>query len=588
MRSRLYMTKVILMIISLTVFTGIAYDVRADDLVIDIRDFTEGDLVVDGFKLKEKTKLYIAAVGAESESGDGMYAYGWILDAATREPAWILDEEDTKRYLKSDYLREFDGEVTLPKGTYEAYYFAGQPLYFDGVNISIDNLEDAVNLLEHLFGGDKEKYYKRYSEDTRDLMFTIRAPENSFEKFNPVDELGDKALVNFTRVGDDFYESKGFTLKKDMALKVIALGEYVPGDRVFVDFGWIIDAASRRKVWQMDKWNTTWAGGGRKNRGFVGDVDLPAGNYVAFYASDNSHSFGDWNVQPPYDPLHYGLAVYATDENELKNVAEYVDDYPAEHAIIDLTRIRDNKYESKGFTLKKKADLHIVALGEFGYDDYFVDYGWIENLDNNEIVWEMTEENTEHAGGAAKNRKFDGLVTFPAGSYMVYYVSDGSHSYRNWNASPPIDQKMWGISVFWAGKNFDSSIVTVFEDTPENKNLLVDLTGIGDDEDVREAFRLESPGKIHIFALGEGRDGEMYDYGWIENAENGDVIWEMTYRKTKHAGGDRKNRMVDTNIYLEAGRYYAYYVTDGSHSFPDFNASPPRYPQKWGIQISKM
>ena len=365
----------------------------------------------------------------------------------------------------------------------------------------------------------------------------------------------------------------------------MAIGEYSSGDRVFVDFGWIINAETRKKVWQMDKWNTSWAGGGRKNRSFVGEVKLPAGNYVAGYATDDSHSFGKWNVLPPYDPLHYGLAIYPASDGDRKHIREFTDDY-SEPVIISLTRIRDDKFRQKGFTLKKGTDLHVLAIGEFGYQDEFVDYGWIEDAVTGEVIWKMTEENTEHAGGGKKNRKFDGIVNLPAGSYMAYYVSDGSHSYRDWNAAAPIDRDLWGISVYGIGKNFDVSGIETFDDIPENSNILVRIIGIGDDEEIREPFTLDKSRKVHIYSLGEGKSGTMYDYAWIEDADNGDVLWEMTYRKTRHAGGAKKNREVNTDILLDAGRYYVYYVTDGSHSFPDFNASRPDYPQKWGITIT--
>jgi hypothetical protein len=280
------------------------------------------------------------------------------------------------------------------------------------------------------------------------------------------------------------------------------------------------------------------------------------------------------------------MIICPADRNDIESTAEYIDDY-SEPVIVQITRVRNNQYKYKGFTLDKETDLHVVALGEYGYEDEFVDYGWIESVGSGDVVWEMTEDDTEHAGGAAKNRRFDGIVTLPRDSYMVYYVSDGSHAYRRWNTAAPFEEKMWGITVYGAGKDFDSSSVKVFNEPPENKDVLVSLTGIGDDEEVRQFFELDSSTRIRIFALGEGRDGEMFDYGWIEDAETGEVIWEMTYRKTRYAGGGRKNRMVDTRVTLEAGEYYAFYVTDDSHSFPDFNTSRPDQPHKWGITITK-
>nr|MBN2276828.1 hypothetical protein [candidate division Zixibacteria bacterium] len=562
-----------------------AVSVYADDVVVDFREFYEGDLAVDGFELNGKTRLTIDIVGAELKHSDDLYAYGWILDAASREPVWVLKEQDTQRFGKNKEVRQFSGEVTLPAGRYEVYYYAGQPYYYDNLEIKIDNLSEAIDLLQNLFDDsrDKEKYY---SEDIGDFMMQIKAPTGSFSKFNPVEDLGRKAIVEFSRPGDDYFENKGFSLKKDMPVKIIAIGEYFSSDRVFVDYGWIINADTREKIWQMDKWNTSWAGGGRKNRAFIGQIDLPEGNYVASFVTDDSHSFGKWNVMPPYDPLHYGMVIYPANEGDLKSAADYVDNY-SEPIIVQIARVRNDEYAYKGFTLKKESRLHIVALGEYGSLEEFVDYGWIENVDDNEVVWKMTGDNTEHAGGASKNRRFDGIITLEPGNYMVYYISDDSHAYRDWNSTAPYDQEMWGVTIYGAGRDFDEKAVTVFDELSTSSKRLVNLVGLGDDEDVRQTFELKKPGKVHIFALGEGKDNRMYDYGWIENARTGEIIWEMTYRKTRHAGGGSKNRMVDTYINLDAGTYNAYYVTDGSHSFPDFNTSRPDRPHMWGITISQ-
>jgi len=588
MSLKVFLSGVIAFFLLCVLFLVGATIAKADEIIVDMRDFAEGDLVVDGFELKNKTRLSIHAIGAELKHSDDMYAGGWILDADSREAIWILNEEDTRRYQRSKQVREYEDEISLPAGRYEVYYYAGQPFYFDGINLKIDDLGKAFELLGKIFDDeDIDEDNLIYDSDiSEDLMFQIKAPDGSFNKFNPVTEIYENNIIDFSQPEDDFYEKKGFTLKKDMTLKIIALGEYSPSDRVFVDYGWIYDADSRKKVWQMDKWNTSWAGGGRKNRAFIGETKLPAGNYVACFATDDSHSFGEWNVLPPYDPLHYGMIIYATNKSDIKQVADFEDTYE-EPIVVQIIKVRNKQYKNKGFTLKKEADLHIVALGEFGYSDEFADYGWIEDVSENEIIWEMTEDNTEHAGGASKNRKFDGIVTFPAGDYVVYYVTDDSHAYRRWNASAPLEKKMWGITIYGAGKNFDTSIVSTFDELPQNSNILASLIGIGDDEEVRQNFKIDKSQKVHIFAIGEGKSGEMFDYGWIENEDTDEVIWEMTYRKTRHAGGDRKNRLVDTHISLEAGNYNVYFLTDGSHSFPDFNASRPDYPQKWGITVSK-
>jgi len=37
----------------------------------------------------------------------------------------------------------------------------------------------------------------------------------------------------------------------------------------------------------------------------------------------------------------------------------------------------------------------------------------------------------------------------PKGSYTLFYETDDSHSYRNWNDDPPRDPEMYGITIYY-------------------------------------------------------------------------------------------------------------------------------------------
>ena len=60
----------------------------------------------------------------------------------------------------------------------------------------------------------------------------------------------------------------------------------------------------------------------------------------------------------------------------------------------------------------------------------------------------MKEEKAEYAGGAVKNKVTKQLLKLDAGDYLVYYKTDDSHSYPDWNEDPPRDRENWGITVF--------------------------------------------------------------------------------------------------------------------------------------------
>jgi hypothetical protein len=122
-------------------------------------------------------------------------------------------------------------------------------------------------------------------------------------------------------------------------------------------------------------------------------------------------------------------------------------------------------------------------------------------------------------------------------------------------------------------------------DPDDDKYILVQIVGVGDDEEHEKQFTLNRDTDVRIYALGEGDRDEMYDYAWIEDYNTSRTVWKMRYRDTRKAGGASKNRLFDGTIRLKRGTYVVYYVSDDSHAYGDWNQNPPRDRTSWGITI---
>ena len=548
-------------------------------------EFKVHDLQRLAFAVDGETEVRIEAVGASLQSGEYMFAYPWIIDARTRALVWSMDEEVTEPVTGSNWLRRYDDDLRLRQGTYELYYYSGWPdLLSRGGSVDLENLGDVFKRLGEWLsrrksgaaGGETlaSDYYVRVTGNSS-LIHAIAQPPPR------------EAVVSLTHPGNDAYLHDAFTVRAPSDLEVYAIGEYSSSGDAMVDWGWIADATSGRRVWEMDHDNTDPAGGAEKNRLFHDHIHLAAGNYVAYYVSDDSHTYDDWNSPPPYDPEGWGLQVFVSDAQRAQVVP--CEDLRQSHPLLQLVGIGDNELRSAAFRLSLAEPLRVYAIGEYDkYGDQMSDYAWVVRREDKRKVWTMTPDNTEPAGGASKNRQFDGVVDFAAGDYTLYYSSDGSHSYGGgWNAAPPHDQKSYGVSLFAASDNFDPATFTLLEKPEESgAGVLAAITRVGNDADIIKHFTLRSPTRVRIVAEGEGgRDG-MADYGWIEDAAGGDIVWEMTYRKTAHAGGAEKNRMVDQTILLDKGEYAVHYVSDDSHAYGSWNDDPPTDPESWGITVS--
>jgi hypothetical protein len=552
--------------------------------LVDLDDFLPGDVRFSGFKLNNEStvEIEVSLLKPRRTDNDLLYTYAWILNADTRDLVWeAFRSEQVDREGENIILKK---TLTLSPGIYEAYYSTCP--YYDRWGEEYNNYHGIVSgLMNLLFDHDIDDRY--FKEDFEGLYYRIHGPGQSLTADEVSDlqkALKDRSVLSLTPERDDMYNARQIKVKQSVKVRVYALGE-ARKDEAF-DFGWITNVKTRERVWQFRYRQSEHAGGAYKNRLVDKEIELEPGDYEVVYVTDDSHSYHDWNMAAPFDPEFWGLTIWCVKPEE-KNLVGTIDEAESEvwHNVVKYDKARDNDYFAGGFTLKKAMDVYISAMGE-GKDDEMYDYAWIVMAgESHQKVWSMDYYDTEHAGGAEKNRLFDGVVHLAAGNYIVYYVTDDSHAYNSWNSAKPFDPEAWGVSVSVPADEYRDGTVGYYAEA-EDPSILAKIVRVGDHARKQEKFSIDKDQYIHIYALGEGDRDEMYDFAWIENAYTGKIIWEMTYRKTENAGGARKNRMYDDRLLLPAGEYYVIYETDDSHAFGDWNDSPPYDQMNYGITIS--
>ena len=253
-------------------------------------------------------------------------------------------------------------------------------------------------------------------------------------------------IVALTKVGDSESRSRGFTLNRAMDVRVYALGEGRT-DRL-VDYGWITSVATHQKVWEMRYADTEPAGGDAKNRMVDRTIHLEKGDYVVHYVSDDSHSYDDWNAAAPSDGQHWGITLLAAqgplDRSPVSEYAEKAD--PS--VIAQIVRVRDDENPRKTLQARSRepgADLRARRGQRPLARRLRLDRGRAHREDG------VGDDLPDHR--ARGRRRQEPAVrrhrsrSRPA-STLLRYESDGSHSFGSWNASPPDDPDMWGITVY--------------------------------------------------------------------------------------------------------------------------------------------
>jgi len=572
---------IFLIILSLTGLT------HAEEQILELKNLQDHQVNYAGFVLNRDANVHIKAIGAGArrelrrvhnsyDDKNNMFAYAWILDSQTRKMVWRMTTDNTDKTGSSEWNRIFDDDVFLKKGRYEIYFSAVMPRFFSFENgyITLGRILKSIFSKSDVWDEDADRWMVRLSGVNQ--VISSRALRRDILR------LKENALVNLTNMHDNVHETRGITLTQPLKVKIYAIGEGY--DNEMFDYGWILNADTREKVWSMREPESDYAGGAVKNRLFRDEMTLPAGNYLVHFKTDDNHSYEEWNSNPPYDPFFWGITIQPLDNNFDRSVVRRYTEKKMK-PIVSIIRVGDYAYLEKGLLINKTSKLRIFALGE-GRDGEMFDYGWISNADNGKIVWKMRYKDTEHAGGADKNRLFDGVIELKAGRYIVHYQTDDSHSYEDWNMSPPDQPDKWGITIYPVGKKTYAQPLRRIR--PKKKNILARLIRVGDDEHVRKQFELSHTTRIRIYCIGEGDWDEMYDYGWIENMDTGKKVWKMRYKNTRPAGGAEKNRLVDTIITLKAGTYRVHYRSDDSHSYHHWNEAPPHDKENWGITVYQL
>jgi hypothetical protein len=534
-------------------------------------------LVVDdmrGFTWKSRSFQVIdevtCQVDAQGQIVDNRWmARGWIVDVAGHRLVWEMTRSDSRQSGRYG-LRSARDEITLTPGYYRIYF---------GIDAGSEvRIEDFGDFLQGLFDG----FEPHASPQWEEWYLSLDPEETSAVVSGAVQPLDPRVIVQMIGVGDHSMKRKMFHLDDDVYVRIFMMGEGIYRSNRMFDTGWILDLDSRTRVWEAQARRGKHAGGADKNWVFDERIRLSQGNYAVYYSTDGSHSAENFNRMPPYEPDQWGITVSVEDVEDMALISEYKE--KDREPIVSIRRVRDDDFQHKGFELLQDMDVRVYALGEQSGSRTFVDKGWILKAHTFDVVWEMSGNNTTHAGGGRKNQMADERIHLPAGKYLMYYSTDDSHSFEEWNTEPPYDPEAWGITLYPAGDDFETDWVQPYSED-QDPSILGILTQPRDDDLLSSSFTLEEETPLSIYAIGEGDRYEMYDYGWIEDA-TGDVVWEMDYPHSRPAGGARKNRMFKGVIRLEKGSYTAYFQTDGSHSFSDWNASPPKDPYHYGMTLS--
>lgn len=543
----------------------------APDGFLQLSDLDNKRLYEQAFELEKAASIRVDVRGAyENDATDAsLAAYGWIVDAKLAEPVWIMSG---LRSSSRDILVTEQDEIQLEAGRYVAYFAALGP--------SPESWDDDTFLgLTPHWKHYRDKFYMSLSTEA----------EVSLSNNTTVDiPSADEHLWSVRGVGNRARKSVFIRVQSESPVHIQAVSEWCASG---CDVARLTDLETGRAVWELTMENSEPAGGWNANRVFSGAVLLDRGVYQATFETDRRHDANRWIANPPYVPARWGMSL-TTSAEDLAIVDPWADE--ASRPAVSLLEVSSGVREQKSFTVQRPVLVLIHAVGEIGTDGTLYDYAKLVDADRGDVIWSMSREASEPAGGHTTNRSQSGVLRLSPGTYQLSYQTDDSHAWNDWRKSRPRNPERWGVALFTLDPSADEALTLqdeavlpgqVAQEGNQSGAVLVRAERVPNDVQIQEEFTLSGASTVYIRASGEISRQGRYDYGWIESVSSGETVWEMTLDNTVHAGGDDRNRIFDGSLELPAGAYRVHFVTDFDYAWGDFDTDPPKYPDAWGITV---
>ncbi len=592
--------------------------------IVALDGLSSQTLAHQAFRLDAPVRLALDAAGSFEEPPDtSLAALGWIVRRTDGAVVW---RQRPGAHPRRGLVSAVRDTLQLGVGTYDAYFASyGDPVVRVArpVRPGIGSrIRAALSQGGRAWQGESGRWHLRATGVTS-------ADRDAATPLDDDPETEDTATTVWAEQGVGSNRSASALIRVSQPVTVTvdavleATGSVVADSAAIVRVGGAADSVAADTVWAFRAEGSAWAGGSVKNRSVTARVALTPGLYRVTVRTDGAHAHGDWTANPPWAPWTWGVRIdrgdapaSAVQQLDIEAIASSVRDGTSRLPVLgELRCIGSSQNAEVSFTLAVRLDVVVVGQGEMIGDEM---YDWGTLLQRDTPIWSMQVDQTEHAGGADRNRRQAELLSLEPGDYTLRFQTDDSHDCSDGYASGsnPDDDEFWGLAVVSLDPDLPASAVQRSEpfvryldgdgpddddDAPgpsaaastappldgERGEAILVFERVGNDARLERSFTLTAPTRVRVIAQGELLPSGPVDFGWIEN-EQRERVWELTRANSVAAGGQAKNRRFDGVLTLAPGRYSARYVTDDRHAFGGFDGPAPDNPAEWGLRIERM
>jgi len=250
------------------------------------------------FEVHQRAELGIYAVGqANADDPSPLTDYSWIEDVLSGRPVWHLSLDNTQWAGGARANRMYVGSIAVDPGIYR--------------------------MVARTDGRHAYKEWEDYPPyDPFGWGTTLTASKNgSITHFDPWMDADRNPIISIMRVGDNESHHRRFTVSAQTSVLIWAMGEITSEDGLW-DTARLLQTTGGQdtEIWTMTYQPSLPGGGSSKNRIALKFLQLEPGEYQLIYESDGSHSYEDWNDDPPHHPERWGVTLFPVSENAVDAV----------------------------------------------------------------------------------------------------------------------------------------------------------------------------------------------------------------------------------------------------------------------------
>jgi hypothetical protein len=218
---------------------------------------------------------------------------------------------------------------------------------------------------------------------------------------------------------------------------------------------------------------------------------------------------------------------------------------------ITLSDVPPGRVAIAAFTLGQQEKVKITGTAGIFMKDWqaIACYGWILNSETREVAWRMGDKLLKEDFDLGEIEVSD-EVSLAKGTYEFYFTA--AYAQRNNNEAWTSNVKNNIDYIFGSGNKWDRGVQEDMKLTLSGQSVVaanfreifltktagavVSIQRPDANSNIKAGFSLSAETSLRIYAIGEARKDEIFDFAWIYDLDKGKRVWGNDFSNGRVCG----------------------------------------------------